>query len=350
MPQRAPAGMEYPVPGGATILSFRGGGFLGYFSALVAKGLKERKKALGDERPLGQSFDLIGGTSVGSILAAAIASDIDPSEIAELMRKNGEEIFPKRRYLSTWPGIFSARFKPEILKRLLTDKFADRTLGGLDRALVIPAINETTGRPVVFRSYDPEQAEVRLVDAVLASAAAPLFLPLHRINGERYADGGLIANGPELVAASDLASRFRIPVIDQKVLSVGTTKPSPQSPVPPSKSDRWGAFRWIFKSQRLQRLLLDGQVALQNELLNNLGPRTVVPLDVELNDEDSKRVDMVLADAAARDVLERAAETCLSNIAPGDRGMIDGMLSRTARNVVYHSFPGSEALRPGFAS
>jgi uncharacterized protein len=91
--------------------------------------------------------------------------------------------------------------------------------------------------PVVFRSCDPEQWDLPLLDVVLASASAPLFLPLHRIGGERYTDGGLVANAPGLLASADLTRLVGIPASAQRIVSLGTTHPSPRCAVPLKRSD-----------------------------------------------------------------------------------------------------------------
>jgi len=307
---------DFEPPSTATVLSFHGGGFLGYFSALVAEMLTARKAELGDPRPLGTSFDLIAGTSIGAILAAAVACDIEPARIVKLMESHGEKIFPRRWYLHTKPGIFCARFSAEPLRSLIEKVLEDRTLGDLDRALVIPTISETAGRPVIFRSHDPDQADFRLVDVVMASAAAPSFFPLHRINQERFTDGGLIANGPELLACADLAAKFDIPIGCHQIISIGTTRSSPQSPVAIEKPRDWGLFAWIFRHSRLQPLLLGTQIDLHVEILAAFRPRAFLHLDMELSSEEASRVDMVRADQHAKRTLKQVAARLTQKLKP----------------------------------
>jgi len=322
-------------PGAATILALHGGGFLGYFSACIATGLQRRRKVLRASGPLGRSFDAICGTSVGAILAAGLATNTPPEAILHLMAKNGEAIFPQRRFLPTWPGIFAARFDPEPLRSLLAEILGPVRLGELDRVLVIPAMNESLGRPVIFRSADPAQGDLSLVDVVMASAAAPLYIPLHRIGGNRYADGGLVANGPALIASADLTRRFGIPASRQRVVSIGTTRSVPGSPVKDSRPDGWGGIRWIWGGGRLQQLLMSGQEDLQSDILAGLGPSGRLHLDMELATTEAGKVHMVKADAEAREILSRAAETCLAAITPQERGFLDRTLTRQARPMIW---------------
>jgi predicted acylesterase/phospholipase RssA len=349
MPELAPVGSLYAPPGSASVLSFHGGGFRGYFSALIANGLEARKAQLGDSRPLGESFDVICGTSVGSIIAVALAAGVPISRLLELFEEHGERIFPPRYVLKTKPGFFRARFKSDELYKVLSCTLKEKKLGDLDRALIVPAINETSGKPVIFRSCDKSQEEIKLIDIAMASAAAPMYLPLHRFNKQRYTDGGIVANGPELIAASDLVSRFDIPVAQQRILSVGTTMTPNSSKIPLSRNDRWGVLRWVFKYNRLQPLLMDGQVEIQRELLRSLGPRQQIHLDIELTDEQQKHVHLVLAGKKAREALKNASEACLAGVSGSRRTQLDTMLSRIARRVAYFPYAGSSVLRPGLS-
>ncbi len=43
-------------------------------------------------------------------------------------------------------------------------------------------------------------SEVSLLDAALATSAAPTYFPMHTINNKRFVDGGLVANNPSMHA------------------------------------------------------------------------------------------------------------------------------------------------------
>ena len=331
-------------PAAAAILAFHGGGFLGYFSALVAAGLDDRRRALGAKGPLKGAFDVICGTSVGAIMAAGIAAEVPPKRIVRLMAEEGARIFPRRWIAPTLPGIFAARFRPGPLRDLLEEILGDLRLGAIDRPLLLPAVNETAGAPVVFRSHDLRHWDIRVVDAVLASAAAPLYLPLHRIGGERHADGGMVANAPGLLAAADLVRRFGMPVAGQRIVSIGTTFARRQSPVRSARSDAWGGIGWIWRHNRLQDLLMGGQEAIQSDILAALGPAGRLHLDMELDTARAERVHMVRADARARATLEEAAAACLDRTTPAERDFLDLTLSRRARTLAWER--GAAGLRP----
>jgi patatin-like phospholipase/acyl hydrolase len=78
------------------VLALSGGGFRGYFTALVLAKLEEQ---LG--RPCYKIFNLIAGTSIGGIIAVGLAFGIPARRIAEIIAKSGPAIFPPNRRRSS---------------------------------------------------------------------------------------------------------------------------------------------------------------------------------------------------------------------------------------------------------
>lgn len=341
-----PAGpIDAGDPATASVLAFQGGGFLAYFSALMAGRIEEMVPGRQPEASVAGHFDLLAGTSAGSIIAAGLAAGLTASAITRIMQQNGEKIFPRRKILATAPGILGARFSPKPLRDILTANLGDRRLGDLDHALLIPTINESLRKPEIFRSYDPDQAHISVVDVVLASAAAPTYLPRHKIGDHHYADGALVANGPALLAAHDLSLRFRIPFNAQRIVTIGTTMSPPQRSWR-QRFTSWGVGGWFAPPPRLLELMLGGQVELQAELLAGLAPMELVTLDDHLTPEEARHVHMVLADARARKVLEDVAGRCADGVPPETRDKLHRILSRRRRHLAFEDVPGTAAKRP----
>ncbi|WP_300461652.1 patatin-like phospholipase family protein [Desulfobacula sp.] len=82
------------------ILSLNGGGVRGIFQAMFLKHLQKELNA-----PLYETFDLIAGTSTGSIIASAVALDIDISRIIDLYRNKAETIFKSKFCSSIRRGV-----------------------------------------------------------------------------------------------------------------------------------------------------------------------------------------------------------------------------------------------------
>jgi patatin-like phospholipase/acyl hydrolase len=66
------------------ILALAGGGYLGLYTASVLAALEAR---CGE--PLGRRFDLIAGTSVGGILAVALAYEVPMRRLVDLFVEHG---------------------------------------------------------------------------------------------------------------------------------------------------------------------------------------------------------------------------------------------------------------------
>ena len=253
------------------VLSLDGGGMRGLYSATVLKVLGERFAKLQQSGPfdIGKGFDLVVGTSTGAILAAGIAAGVPIDEIANLYEKIGPRIFPrpmppgpaslrwrdKARFL-TWGArhlCHSAGNSAELASAL-RDIFGTMTLGQLyenrDISVAISATRLLQHSPRVFKtphipSKDRDN-DLSVVDACVASSAAPIYLPLASITedgieGQVFADGGLWANNPVLLGLIDglAVAKPDQPIV---VLSVGTC-PAPVGADPSPKLAR-GILEW----------------------------------------------------------------------------------------------------------
>src|SRR5262249_38669774 len=100
-----PATPYQAAPPRFQILALSGGGFQGLYTAQVIADLEEHSG-----KPFASYFDLIAGTSVGGILALALALEIPAARIVTLFEKNGPMIFSRRR--SLW-GVMRAPYSPK---------------------------------------------------------------------------------------------------------------------------------------------------------------------------------------------------------------------------------------------
>ncbi len=70
-------------------LSLSGGGYRGLFTARALQVMEEHIGA-----PIGQRFDLTCGTSIGGIVALAVAFEVPMRKVVEVFEHHGAEIFP----------------------------------------------------------------------------------------------------------------------------------------------------------------------------------------------------------------------------------------------------------------
>lgn len=128
-------------------LSLTGGGYRGLFTA---KSLQVIEEHIGV--PIGQRFDLTCGTSIGGIIALAVAFEVPMKKVVEVFEEYGEAIFPPRWRPSGKLGKlcnllrhcrtprYSTTPLCEAISRLI-DK--DATVNDAVHAVVIPAVNVT---------------------------------------------------------------------------------------------------------------------------------------------------------------------------------------------------------------
>lgn len=243
------------------VLTLDGGGMRGLYTTTVLETLTHRFSAEGSRIvDLGEGFDVIVGTSTGAILASGLAAGVNVNEIARLYRDLGGQIFPDPMPDYCRSDRLSRRLKfvrwlcrhhsspgsdGRALRSALIDVFGDETLGGLHERRNIGLCIVSTAlhrhQPWVFKtphlpSYTRD-LRTTISDACLASAAAPIYLPLAEVSGQTtngshiFADGGLWANNPVMIGITEalLMAENDRPI---RVLSLGTC------PVPPGEVDR----------------------------------------------------------------------------------------------------------------
>jgi uncharacterized protein len=224
------------------ILSIDGGGIRGIFPAHILKCVSERLNI-----DVYKTFDMIAGTSTGSIIAAAIASEVPISQIVDLYKIHGKSIFPpyKSRINKKVKPAFRSIYTSDYFKKVLADVFGESTLGKIRKPLIIPATDIGTGGVHVFKSsYSDEftrDKTVKVKDAVLASCSAPTFFDPYKVNEYLLADGGLWANNPGLAAVIDAQKRLNIQKEKIKILSLGTGNSRQSYGTNPNR--RWGLMK-----------------------------------------------------------------------------------------------------------
>jgi patatin-like phospholipase/acyl hydrolase len=315
------------------VLSLSGGGFRGLYTAKVLADIEDEINA-----PIGTRFDLIAGTSVGGILALAIAMEIPAQRIVDLFVNHGSEIF-ERQWLGfkrRWPfiggrlsilGLYRSLYSSAPLKRLLSckDLFGDHLLGECHHPVIIPAINYSSGKPVIFKTpHHPDfkrDHKLKLVDVALATSAAPAYFPRHWLNNNQYVDGGLYANAPGLLGLHEAHFFFKQEISNISLLSIGTM--SSKFTVDPRSNREGGTWDWgglnpVNMPKRLFGLSISVQEWLCDSMLKHqLTTDRYMHIDDDLTDQRSKAVAIDRADDAAREVLLGAASE-RSKICLGD--------------------------------
>jgi patatin-like phospholipase/acyl hydrolase len=234
-------------------LSLDGGGLRGTFSA---KFLAEIERELGVR--VADHFDLIAGTSTGSIIALGLALGLRAEDMLDFYVERGPDIFRgrrRRRFHSLWRRKYSNR----PLRSALGDVFGDRTLDECENRLVIPSYNLRTRQAKVFKTghagEEKGDGKWRAADVALASCAAPTYLPpFVDEEGNQFIDGGVWANNPSLVAVIEAIGVLGVPREKIRILSIGTTHREASSRPTPRHG---GKLEW---AAQIADLFLDADV------------------------------------------------------------------------------------------
>jgi len=255
-------GEQRPPRGPYYILAFDGGGAKGMLEATLLWRLCDQLPGLLDK------VDMIVGTSTGSIIAAYLAKGFKPDFVMQKCAENGMEL-EKTRNRRGISGMFGPKFSQATFRMLLgKDLGDDWTFQDVQKHLVITSVSvsdqsvsnqdsnfrgmtmtntssigttATIGSlfqgksgqtPSAFTSRDLQACwlpkvfhnlprssskKTSIVDAVMASAAAPTVFPTH----QGCTDGGIAANNPSMVAVSMAFRTLQRDLHDVRVFSIG---------------------------------------------------------------------------------------------------------------------------------
>jgi patatin-like phospholipase/acyl hydrolase len=281
------------------ILSIDGGGIRGVFPAHILKCMTEHIGIRIDEH-----FDMITGTSTGSIIAAAVACQVDPENIVSMYKEHGRAIFKKRSWL---PSIirfaFRSLYDNTYLSEILGDVFGEIKLGEISIPLLLPATDIGCGGVHVFKSQYSQDftrdKNVLVRDAVVASCSAPIFFDPKRVGEYLLADGGLWANNPSLATVIDAHYRMKVALKDIRILSLGTGQTKVMYGVKTGR--KWGFIRaWKHKDFINFLMFLQSQATnnyLKLLLLENQILRLDFESDLSLPLDDCSTVDDLISRA-----------------------------------------------------
>jgi uncharacterized protein len=266
------------------ILALDGGGVRGIVSARILQQVEQEIRNQGKGNFLHEYFDLIAGTSTGSILTGGIAIGKNSDDLVQLYRDRGQDIFPidrKERY-KNFPSfiqpildVFSpSRYSHDGIISVLKDAYKSTRIKDIEKPIILILAYDTLYRNTTFftnchpdlgdRWYD----DCYLWEICTASASAPTFFPpykLEPVDKEKFGnwefphiDGGVSANNPALAALS-LVLRINqssiSPTIKQKykldnlrledisILSIGTGQTG--EPYQYEQISRWRGLDWV---------------------------------------------------------------------------------------------------------
>jgi uncharacterized protein len=202
-----------PDAGPKRILALDGGGVKGILTLGMLEVLETelRRRANNPNLVLSDYFDLIGGTSTGAIMATGLALGLTVRKMIDLYLDLGPKVFGKQKA----GGYLDSKYDNKALRSALWPVFDKKTLGSqsIRTGLALHAKRIDTGSPWVLtnnpraRYFDPgnqpqeaPNKDFRLIDIVMASAAAPTFfdevrIPMRYNDKDKPVDFGYFVDG-----------------------------------------------------------------------------------------------------------------------------------------------------------
>ncbi|MBW4546412.1 MAG: patatin-like phospholipase family protein [Symplocastrum torsivum CPER-KK1] len=189
------------------ILSLDGGGIRGVVAATMLARIEQQISV-----PLNQYFQLVTGTSTGSILAAAIANGRSAKELIAVYQQKGSRIFP---YQNLWSperlglvfqyGLSAPKYSDKGLVEVLKEEFKYKKLSAVKATnLLIPSYDTINREPIIFKSWRKKFVNVPLWEVCVCSASAPAYFPAHQLI--RREEGKAVGGDAKTIVFSKEAS------------------------------------------------------------------------------------------------------------------------------------------------
>jgi uncharacterized protein len=275
------------------ILALDGGGIRGVVAARILQEVEQEIIKQGKGKFLHEYFDLVAGTSTGSILTGGIAVRKTSDELIKMYTKRGKDIFPqdrKQRY-KNFPSmikpifdVFSTpKYSHDGITEVLKDAYNSIRIKDIEKPIILILAYDTLYRNTTFftnchpdlgdRWYD----DCYLWEICTASASAPTFFPpykLEPVDKEKFGywefphiDGGVSANNPALAALSlvlrvsqssvspTIKQQYKLDNLrleDISILSIGTGQTG--EPYQYEQISKWRGLNW---AQNLTNIFME---------------------------------------------------------------------------------------------
>lgn len=190
-------------------IALSGGGIKSYAQLPILKAMDD----------VGLKIDCISGTSMGSAVAALVASGVHIDDVYDLALEIEEKMLKTKVFVKPSPKllpfskdrIVGGYVDGQILEDILIDVLKEydvEHISDVKIPIAIPSVDLITGRVVVFVSH-PEKFEfhknwdivtdISLAKAVRASCSFPLVISALELDNYKLADGGIKMNLPSLL-------------------------------------------------------------------------------------------------------------------------------------------------------
>ena len=286
------------------ILSVDGGGIRGIIPAMVLAELEQKIAARKPGLPLCRAFDLLAGTSTGSIIALgltapAYAPGYEPEQrtedeaaltetppitqpprsgrrkakpcyskkplftardLVQVYRDKGSEIFPRWIFnqLKTVRQAFTEKYNSGRYYAILDSILQDRTIQDALANVLVTSYDLAEAHPLIIKKRPRRLAQkgkdpnFYIRDAIMGSSAAPTFfepIQVNTVDGQGpyvLIDGSMFANNPAMCAFIE-AQKIYPRAKHYRILSLGTGMPGRRYTY--QQVSKWGFVEWVLPSK-----------------------------------------------------------------------------------------------------
>ena len=222
------------------ILSIDGGGMRGLFSIKILECVITKlygNNGIEATQNFLKNFDIIGGTSVGGIISMGLVLGFSIGELRKKFYDLGKQVFdnswvkfPSNIYNYMKSGDY---YSSKILTDFIETLYGKESMNTITSKvfLIATAATKDPYEIYLFRSYDnigsPYEGtkDSTVSNSIKASTAAPTYFEPYIDNlGNKYLDGGVIANNP---TEATIFESFHLMPDDpiSLILSIGTGRP-----------------------------------------------------------------------------------------------------------------------------
>lgn len=147
-------------------------------------------------------FNLVGGSSGGSIAAAMVSFGYPPREMRDLAQDVGSRVFrrPFWHRVKTLNGLVGPKYDNRPLLREATDIFYGLPMARLTIPTIIATTDLVNWESVFIKSHQGAFQSWPIAHAVVASSAAPFYFPPFQ---GRFGDGGYHTYNPVLAVLAE---------------------------------------------------------------------------------------------------------------------------------------------------
>ncbi|MGR2849381.1 CBASS cGAMP-activated phospholipase [Vibrio vulnificus] len=303
------------------ILAMCGGGVRGLYSITLLSHWERRlaKETGQDDLNISRYFDLLAGTSIGGILVLGLASGKNARYLAKLLNDNRKKIFPQKNEWFGIPKLWKAKHDVTPLRELLEEEFGNLTMGELHSRCIIPSVNISTGRPLMFKTGHLPQyyrdSQILVSDVALSTSAAPTYFPPHKCTSPDLnaflCDGGLIANSPALIAFHEAVHKLNWSQDGIHVLGIDAL--NAPSTIDHGTIGRAGYWKLWGKGERLIDITMSSNSWMQDFMLEQIIGDRFTKLATTVPMQQASRITLDNSDDFAAEAMIAHAENTATN-------------------------------------